>query len=61
MPNLVGILPRAEKQWPENIFSNITLADPSFATPNNVDIMLGNSVYTHVIKPGVLKEEGYVF
>lgn len=40
VPNLSGMLPKAEVTWPKELFKNIILADTNFATPNNVDIML---------------------
>ncbi len=60
VPNLIGFLPKAEAKWPNDIFKNIKLADPTFATPGNVDIMLGGRIYTKVIMDGLLKQGGYV-
>ncbi len=60
VPTLVGMLPKAIVQWPRDLFKNIQLADTNFATPNNVDIMLGTRAYTEILLEGVLKEGGYL-
>lgn len=60
VPTLVGMLPKTIVQWPKELFKNIKLADTNFATPNNVDIMLGTKEYTQILLEGVLKEGGYL-
>lgn len=58
--NLIGMLPKSIQRWPKDLFKNIKLADPNFATPSNVDMMLGSKVYADILLGGVLKEKGYL-
>lgn len=60
VPTLVGMLPKSIVQWPQDLFKNIQLADTNFATPNNVDMMLGTQAYAEILLSGVLKEGGYL-
>lgn len=58
--NLVGMLPRTEVKWPKDLFKNLKLADPNFATPNNIDVMLGGKTYAELLLERILKEGGYL-
>lgn len=58
--SLIGVLPKADVAWPKNLFENITLADPTFATPGNVDVMLGAQHYAELLLDGMLKKDGYL-
>lgn len=57
---LVGVLPKTIVKWPRELFKNLKLADSNFATPNNVDIMLGTKAYSQILLDGVVKEGGYL-
>lgn len=58
--SLVGLLPKAAVNCKMDLFRNIKLADSNFATPNNVDVLLGTKVYYEILLGGVLKEGGYL-
>lgn len=58
--NLIEILPKTNVAWPKNLFENIQLADPTFATPGNIDVMLGGQQYAELILDGMLKKNGYL-
>lgn len=56
MKSITGMLPHSRctySAWPH--IANLTLADPTFATPGTIDILLGGDVYKHIIMPGMLK------
>ncbi|XP_052748654.1 uncharacterized protein LOC113522128 [Galleria mellonella] len=56
LSKLTSILPERQiivELWSE--FSNIKLADPSFHTPNKIDILLGANVYSQILLDGVIK------
>lgn len=57
---LIEILPKTNVAWPKDLFQNIELADPTFATPGNIDIMLGGQHYAELILDGMLKKNGYL-
>lgn len=53
MRTITGILPQTRRpyeSWP-HLFG-LALADPTFFTPGNIDILLGSDVYTDIILPG---------
>ncbi|KAL0850306.1 hypothetical protein ABMA28_012142 [Loxostege sticticalis] len=53
---LTSVLPERKftlVDWPE--IRNLQLADPSFNSPNKIDVLLGAEAYCHIIKQGLMK------
>ncbi|XP_029178506.1 uncharacterized protein LOC114946224 [Nylanderia fulva] len=56
LPKLTAYIPPAQleyKQWPH--IQNLQLADPNFATPGKIDLVLGSIVYAQVLKQGLCR------
>lgn len=54
LPRLTAYLPPARvefTQWPH--IQGIKLADPSFATPGKIDLILGANVYAQILEDGI--------
>lgn len=50
----IGITtPTAALHHSANEFNGLTLADPHFATPAKIDIIIGTNIYSQVLRPGI--------
>lgn len=57
---LIEMLPTTEVKLPKNLFTNLKLADPTFAKPDKIDIMLGSKMFAYLLLDGIIKEGGYL-
>ncbi|XP_073959790.1 uncharacterized protein [Choristoneura fumiferana] len=56
LTNITTVLPERKMEVPDWVqLKGLCLADPSFDSPNKIDILLGAEVYSQIIKDGVLK------
>lgn len=56
MKNITGILPnnrRPAESWKH--LSGITLADPTYYNPGQIDMLLGSDIHSEIILPGLIK------
>jgi len=56
LPQITSRLPPVPvKQHPWSHLSNLKLADPQFATPGNIDILLGADIYGYLLQNDVIR------
>ncbi|CAG9129402.1 unnamed protein product, partial [Plutella xylostella] len=54
--SLTTLLPTTKLSTPDGLnFENLELADPGYATPGRIDILLGAEIYSDVLLDGVIK------